>query len=49
VIRIVGTLDATGFVTVEFLTMLVFFVGFAAATHSLDRIVIGTVRRVIGQ
>lgn len=47
-IRIVGTLDATGFALVEFLTMIGFFVSFAAATHSLDRIVIGTVRRVIG-
>lgn len=47
-VRIVGTLDAAGFALVEFLTMLVFFVAFAAATHSLDRLVIGTVRRLIG-
>lgn len=46
-IRIVGTLDSSAFVTVEFVVMVVFFVGFAVATHSLDRLVIGTVRRLI--
>ncbi|MFC5368708.1 hypothetical protein [Salinirubrum litoreum] len=48
-IQIVGTLDATAFAFVDFLTMIVFFVGFAVTTHSLDRLVIGTVRRVIGE
>lgn len=48
-IRIVGTLDSSAFVTVEFVVMVVFFVSFAAATHSLDRLVIGTVRRLIEQ
>lgn len=46
-IRIVGTLDTEPFVLVEFAIMVVFFVSFAAASHSLDRLVIGTVRRVV--
>jgi hypothetical protein len=48
-IRIVGTLDTGAFVLVDFATMLVFFVSFAVASHSLDRLVIGIVRRVVGQ
>lgn len=46
-IRIVGTLDTSAFVLVEVLAMVVFFVGFAVATHSLDRLVVGTVRRLL--
>ncbi|WP_253805958.1 hypothetical protein [Haloferax sp. Q22] len=40
----VGVFPFGAFPIVEFLVMVVFFVSFGAATHSLDRVVIGIVR-----
>ncbi|WP_233512060.1 hypothetical protein [Haloferax sp. Atlit-12N] len=40
----VGVFPFGAFPLVEFLVMVVFFVSFGAATHSLDRVVIGSVR-----
>ncbi|MFB6184581.1 MAG: hypothetical protein ABEI96_08510 [Haloarculaceae archaeon] len=46
-IRVVAALDAGAFVSVEFLVMVVFFVAFGVATHSLDRLVVGGVRALL--
>ena len=43
-IRIVGTLDVSDFPVGAFLVMVVFFVAYAAATRSLDRLLVGGVR-----
>jgi hypothetical protein len=40
-IQIVGTLDTSAFVLVEFGLMIVFFISFAGATRALDRLIIG--------
>jgi hypothetical protein len=46
-IWIVGTLDVTRFVFLEFVLMVVFFVAFASATRALDRLIIGGIRSVL--
>lgn len=46
-IQIVGTLDTSVFVLVEFVLMVVFFVAFAGVTRALDRLIIGSVRRLL--
>ncbi|KAB1190693.1 MULTISPECIES: hypothetical protein [Haloferax] len=46
-IRIVGTLDTSGFDLVGFVVMILFFVSFGAATRALDRVVIGGVRALL--
>ena len=46
-IRIVGTLDVSAFVIVEFVLMIVFFIAFASATRALDRLIIGGIRKLL--
>jgi hypothetical protein len=46
-IRIVGTLDVSGFVLLKFVLMVVFFVAFASATRALDRLIIGGIRKML--
>lgn len=45
-IRIVGTLDVTRFVLFEFVPMVVSFITFASATRALDRLIIGSIRKL---
>jgi len=46
-IWIVGTLDPTRFALLEFVLMIVFFVSFASATRALDRLIIGSIRKLL--
>jgi hypothetical protein len=43
-IPVVATLDVGGFVVAQFVVLVVFFLSFAAATRSLDRLLVGGVR-----
>lgn len=46
-VRVVATVDVSAFVPVDFVAMVVFFVAFGAATHSLDRLVVGGIRALL--
>lgn len=46
-IRVVGTLDVTRFMFPEVVLMVVFFIAFAIATRALDRLLIGSVRKLL--
>lgn len=46
-IRAVAALDVAGVAPLEFVAMIVFFVAFGIATRSLDRLVVGTLRRIL--
>jgi hypothetical protein len=46
-IQTVATLDVSAFDFVDFVLMIIFFISFSAATHSLDRLVIGGVRAIL--
>lgn len=46
-IRIVPALDAASFVPTDIVVMVVFFVSFGVATHALDRVAIGGLRRML--
>jgi hypothetical protein len=46
VVRVVATLDVVAFAPLDLVTIAVFFVAFSGATHALDRVVIGSIRRL---
>ena len=47
-IPVVARLDARGFPVADVVVLVVFFVAFGVATHSLDRLVLGSVRNLLG-
>ena len=47
-IPIVTRLDASAFPVADIVVLVVFFVAFGVATHSLDRLVFGSIRNLLG-
>jgi len=48
-IRVVSAVDVGGFVLSEFVVVAIFFVAYGAATHALDRLVIGGIRGLLAE